>query len=234
MYAREPRKVRLEYGKRIWSEVFENNPKIARYEEQGDFQVYQARVNGLRPYASAKTATRWTWRDDYKPPVGEFFFYAYELAWASRLESRVIIEPNQKKSASPNKDWGWDRWQELVRLMVLAGLKVTQLGPRGTKRISGADLIETETFRHAAAALSRARAAVLPEGGLHHAAAAVGLRAVVIYGGYISPRQTGYDLHVNLFTGEKPCGMRLPCRHCDDAMAKISPEEVLERLRGIL
>ena len=46
--------------------------------------------------------------------------------------------------------------------------------------------------------LSGARAAVLHEGGLHHAAAALGMPAVVLFGGMISPRNTGYDVHVNL------------------------------------
>ena len=234
MFARDQRKVRLDYGKRIWSEIFENNHKIAGLDEVGDFQVYRARVNGLRPYASVKTTTQWTWRDDYKPPVGEIFFERYEIRWAERLQPNIVIEPNTKKLASPNKDWGWERWQELVRLINQGGLGATQLGPMGTKRISGAEFIETRTFRHAAAALARAKAAVLPEGGLHHAAAAVGVRSVVIYGGYISPQQTGYDMHVNLFTGGAPCGWRTKCRHCVDAMAKIEPAEVFEKLKALL
>jgi ADP-heptose:LPS heptosyltransferase len=86
----------------------------------------------------------------------------------------------------------------------------------------------------AAATLSRARAAVLPEGGLHHAAAAVGVKSIVIYGGYISPQQTGYNLHENIFTGGEPCGMRIPCRHCEKAMASIAPEMVMEKLKKIM
>lgn len=234
LYAQDPRKVKLDYGKRIWNEVFDHNPKIALPEEPGNFQVYHARVFGLRPYASAKSASRWTWRFDYKPPVGEIFFDRFELGWAERLEPNVVIEPNQKNSASPNKDWGWERWTELVRLAGLAGIRMTQLGPVGIKRVSGAEFLETPSFRKAAAALARARAAVLTEGALHHAAAAVGVRAVVIYGGYISPAQTGYESHVNLFTGGEPCGWRIPCEHCSKSMAQIAPEQVLEHLKKLL
>jgi hypothetical protein len=231
---KDPRKVKLDYGKRIWNEVFENNPRIALPEDQGDFQVYRPREFGLRPYASSKSGTKWGWRNDYKPPVGEFYFTRYEAGAVERLEPGVIVEPNMKGSASPNKDWGWANWQELVRLIGLAGWRATQVGPVGLNRISGAEWIETRTFRMAAATLSRARAAVLPEGGLHHAAAAVGVKSIVIYGGYISPQQTGYNLHENIFTGGEPCGMRIPCRHCEKAMASIAPEMVMEKLKKIM
>lgn len=228
----DPRKVRLDFGRRLWNEVFDHNPRIAKSADK-DVQIYQPRANGLRPYAARKTEQRWTWRD-YKPPVGELYFQPDELAFAETHSPDVVIEPNLKGNASPNKDWGLQRWERLVVLLRAAGLRATQLGPRGTRTVAGADLIETRNFRHACAVLGRARAAVLSEGGLHHGAAVVGVRSVVIYGGYISPRQTGYDLHVNLFTGGHPCGMRVRCAHCVEAMSRISPEAVMVELRKLL
>lgn len=226
----DPRKVRLDFGKRLWNAVWDHNPRIAALDENGDFQTYHPRVNGLRPYCAGKTPDRWTWRE-YKPPVGEIYFQPAELEMAARHAPDVVIEPNLKGKASPNKDWGADRWAKLISLMRSAGIRPVQLGPIGTRRFQGADLIETPTFRSACAVLARARAAVLPEGGLHHAAAAVGVRAVVLFGGYISPAQTGYETHANIFTGGKPCGMRLACNHCARAMQKITPEMVLAELQ---
>lgn len=232
MQKKDPRKVRVVYGKRLWSEVFDHNPRIAHSVDK-DAQEYHARVNGLRPYCVGKSEQRWAWTE-YKPPVGELYFQADELAFAGQFSPDVVIEPNLKGMASPNKDWGGDRWQKLVGLMRAKGLRPVQLGKPGSRKLDGADLIETRNFRHACAVLARARAAVLTEGGLHHGAAAVGVRSVVIYGGYISPKQTGYDLHANIFTGVQPCGMRVPCMHCDEAMRQIKPEMVLERLMEIL
>jgi len=229
---KDPRKVRIDYGRAIWNELFDHNPRIARAHDK-DVQVYHPRVNGLRPYASAKTEQRWTWKD-YRPPAGEIYFQPDELAFARKFSPDVVIEPRLKGNASPNKDWGVERWRKLVVLLRAEGLVPVQLGPRGSQPLAGAELIETRNFRHACAVLARARAAVLTEGGLHHGAAAVGVRAVVIYGGYISPRQTGYDLHVNLFTGGKPCGMRIRCEHCAKAMAAIAPEMVVVELRRLL
>jgi ADP-heptose:LPS heptosyltransferase len=85
--------------------------------------------------------------------------------------------------------------------------------------------------RQASAVLAGAALLISPEGGLHHAAAALGLRAVVIFGGFISPATTGYDLHRNFFTGGQACGMRLACAHCAEAMARITPEEVAAAAR---
>lgn len=229
---KDPRKVRLDYGKRLWNEVFDHNPRIAHSTDK-DVQVYYPRVGGLRPYATFKSMERWRWTD-YKPPVGELYFQPDEIAYAAQFSPDVVLEPNLKGNASPNKDWGLARWNALIGLLRAAGLQPVQLGPAGTRVLPGVTLIETKSFRWACAVLARARAAVLSEGGLHHGAAVVGVRSVVIYGGYISPRQTGYDLHTNLFTGGEPCGMRTPCKHCAAAMAAIKPESVMEHLLGLL
>jgi hypothetical protein len=229
---KDPRKVRLDYGKRLWNEVFDHNPRIAHGYDK-DVQVYYPRVNGLRPYCRGKTLERWTWQD-YRPPVGELYFQPDELMLADQYRPDVVIEPTLKGGASPNKDWGLRNWEALVALMSRAGIRAVQLGRPDTRVLAGASLIHTSNFRRACAVLSRARAAVVHEGGLHHGAAAVGVPAVVIYGGFISPRQTGYDLHTNLFTGGEPCGWRTPCKHCASAMAKITPDMVFERLLAIL
>ena len=141
----------------------------------------------------------------------------------------MILEPRLKPAASPNKDWGWQRWAELARRLDRHGLRVAQFGGPSTRPLPGAEVIACASFREACAVLSRARLAVLPEGGLHHAAAALGTPAIVIFGGFISPRQTGYLHQLNLFTGGAPCGMRKRCRHCEQAMRRIEVDEVVAR-----
>ena len=93
----------------------------------------------------------------------------------------------------------------------------------------------TPTFQDACTALSGAAAAVLPEGGLHHAAAALGVPAVVIFGGVCSPANTGYGPHVNLYEPHgSPCGQRVACAHCRRALAAIGPETVADHLDRML
>lgn len=212
------------------------NPRIARPGEEGDFQGLKS-CPGHRPYIQDKGIANWQWKSwDTKwlaegagIPHGEIYLSPVEQAFGDAHSGRVVIEPNLKAGASPNKNWGWENWETLVRLMVKRGYTPTQLGPKHTRLIKGAEFIETPDFRYGCAVIKRAEIAVLHEGGLHHAAAAFGVRAVVIFGGYISPAQTGYAIHDNLFEGEKGCGSRMPCHHCKKIMGRFSPEVVFGR-----
>lgn len=238
MQERDPRKVRIVYERRRWHEAFDHNPRIARPEEQGDFQVLEPRRDWLRPYCVQKRVDRWIWRK-YEPPAGELYFTEAELDFGERHAGRVIVQPHLKAGASPNKQWGWINWNKLAWLArEKLGVTVTQIGSGTVPVIDGAEHIGTAGMRLAAAMIARARAVVASEGGLHHVAAAVGTPAVVIYGGYISPAVTGYPEQKAFFgtSAKYPlgCGNRQECDHCRQAMASISPEAVFEALREIL
>lgn len=238
MQQTDPRPVRVMYERfNRWPDTFNNNPRIARPDDIGDLQVLHPRVNYLRPYMQEKGRTQWRWKR-YAPPVGELYFTAAEREFGERHAGRVIIEPTIKPGASPNKAWGWIKWNKLAWLLGRQGIKVTQLGPHGTPLLEGADLVVTPNLRMAAAVLETARGAVLPEGGLHHTAAAVDTPAVVIYGGYIGPMVTGYAKQTSFFTetAEHPigCGMRVECPHCAAAMAAIAPDAVAKAVEAML
>lgn len=180
-----------------------------------------------RPFTTRVRDSRLPWRfTAWQAEPGELFVAG------GRPNGLVVVEPHIKPGASPNKDWGWRRWQALVRSVRLPW---AQLGPPGVRVLTGVTHIPTETFAQACRVLSGAAAAVLPEGGLHHAAAALGVPAVVVFGGFASPANTGYAAHVNLYMAEGgPCGQRLPCDHCAAAMAAITPRRVAQELEGVL
>ena len=131
-----------------------------------------------------------------------------------------------KVRASPNKQWGWERWQALADELNRRRVCLAQLGPAGIRCLAGGPHLITASFREACAVLAGASALVGNEGGLHHAAAALGVRGAVPFGGYISPRLTGYAIHDNFHVDDPAhplgCGMRAPCAHCAAAMASIS------------
>ncbi len=221
--------------------LWAGNPRIATPEAVARGLPVQTIDNGpgCRPYVDygRTTATRWAYTD-WRATPGEL----YDIE-ARKPQDYVIVEPHIKAKASPNKDWGRERWQDLARRL---DLDWVQLGPPGTRLLDGVRHIETASFFDACRALTGARAAVLPEGGLHHAAAALGVPAVVIFGAMTSPANTGYDSHVNLFdamggvpAGRSlseggPCGMRVPCGHCARAMARIAPPTVATHLEQLL
>jgi ADP-heptose:LPS heptosyltransferase len=148
----------------------------------------------------------------------------------------VVIEPTVKDMGAcvgANKQWPIERYLRVAAGLADDGEFPVSLGPtRG-----GWDVLPrviTETFRDALCVLSLARLYIGPEGGLHHAAAALGVPAVVIFGGFSSPAATGYPWHVNIAAPGKPCGSTAYCAHCRDAMAAITVERVLEAARAEL
>jgi hypothetical protein len=237
----DPRKCRLTYQgipKFVrWDDlIFQNNPRIAKPGEVGDFQELPARdMSNMRPYHTAKTAERWTYNLNFRPDVGEIYFTDAEREFGARHAGRIIIESHIKPGASPNKSYGWVRWNKVAWLLSKTGIRVAQLGPAGTPTVDAADLIVTPNFRMACAVLETAKAYVGNEGGLHHAAAAVGIPGVVVMGGFTPVELTGYSMHRNLGASlGEACGMRTPCKHCAEWMTRITPEQVVNELREIL
>jgi ADP-heptose:LPS heptosyltransferase len=232
-----PVAVRSKKGGARWHPIWDNNPRLARpdsFVSGGDVQWCE-NYPGRRPYLDYKRfdnrnpATPLVFVPSFRVEPGEIYFSAQERELAKHGRGRIIIEPNIKPGASPNKDWSWSRWRRLAR--ELRDLPLLQLGVPGSRVLEGVQFLSTLNMRTAAAILAGAELVIAPEGGLHHAAAALGVRAVVIFGGFISPATTGYDMHRNLFTGGQACGMRIPCRHCADAMAKITPAQVAAAAR---
>lgn len=237
------RRIAFGDGQRIiWDkhseEVFRDNPNIARPGAERDADVEWVHYyKGHRLY-NRQDGGRWIWNLDFRPKPGEVFFDRNEIRNATRYGERfVIIEPDVPvwKTVAPNKDWGHAKYQKVADKLRAAGHRVAQFRhQRSGPPLNGVDQFRSLGFRDALAVMSHASLYVGPEGGMHHGAAAVGIPAVVLFGGFIPPSVTGYETHTNLTGGAEACGSIKPCRHCADAMAAISVNEVihaaLERL----
>lgn len=218
--------------------LWNGSPYIRQYYDDRADRIVNA--PGHRPYIAEKTPTHWIWRDFEATPA-EIFLSPDERAFAAAAAwgatEPVVLEWGIKPKASPNKAWPLDYWRELVEWLLANGYRPVSLGdPTARPPLPGVDHIATPTVRHAAAVLEYARAYVGVEGFLHHAAAAMGAPAVVMMGGYIGPRNTGYALpnHRYLTGGAKACGARFGCRHCEAAMQNIKPGDVRQALTGVL
>lgn len=215
-----------------WFDVWDNIPYILRRPVPGcEIIVHGA---GQRPYIEAKTPEKWVWKR-YSPHPAEIVFTPAELAFAAPHAGRVMIEPHGKAVGHSNKVYPYLRWLEVVRSM--PETQFVQCGAGDLPWIMEPNVkhVVTPSFRHAAAVLAGSRALASNEGGLVHAAAAVGVRAVVPMGGFIGPDVIGYKANRNLFTGTGlGCGMRANCVHCQKAMARITPAEIVSNLKEIL
>lgn len=235
----DPRRRRVQildqYGRARTNPIWDGNPRIAPARVPGEARGDYLRVrNGpnCRPYHLEKRPDRWIFNPGFRPDAGEIYFSDEERAFASSVSPQIVIEPTLKDRAPVNKQWPAAYWTRFVALAGVEGLELVQLGPAGTRPLPGVSWILTPDFRRACAVLARARAYVGHEGGLHHAAAALGVRGVVIFGGFIPVEVTGYPIHRNLGVSfADACGTRVArCAHCEREMARITPEEVLAAL----
>ena len=239
------RRIAFGDGSRIfWSrqaaEIYLNNPNVAPpgSEHRARDLEWIPYYKGRRFYGHQVGEKRDRWKFvDWTCPTGEIYFsdqerVAFRKKWPDGLPERpVVIEPTVKAHGAcngHNKQWPIERYREVAHQITKAGHWVVRLGtnPMDAPEL---DLVHTATFREALIFLAMARLYIGPEGGLHHAAAALGIPAVVIFGGFNTPRSTGYSWHENLTAGgdASPCGMIEPCPHCARAMKAISVSDVL-------
>jgi hypothetical protein len=221
--------------------IFRCNPNIARPGSERDSDIEWTRYyKGHRIY-NRLGDRKWIWNLDFHATPGEMFLDDDEkIAGLRHGSGFVLIESNVEahKSVAPNKDWGRAKYQAVADYLMDRGVRVAQFSyAKGAPPLGGVEIIRTLSFRDAIAILANAALYVGPEGGLHHAAAAVGIPGVVLFGGFIPPSVTGYETHTNLTGGAVACGSLLPCQHCKKAMQAISVEEVckaaLERLHMV-
>ena len=231
-------------AREVWrdetEQIFAGNPHVSRLAQiaAGARIVWLRNYYGHRPYLDYQRGEpgRRQAFAPYRAAVGELFFTADERAAAAavvagaRRDSRPLLAIEPHVAFGPNKDWGLANWQALVD--ALRG-EVVFLQPNyGKPLLSGVHGVAA-SFRGFAVVLEQCDAHVGPEGGLHHAAAAVGCPAVVLFGGRIAPAMTGYPGHENLYVEGpgSPCGMVAPCAHCRACFAAIGVEMVIAALR---
>lgn len=216
----------------IESEIFRNNPRFV-FDSSGIPLVLN---NPNTNYCKQDTPTRAIHRYDrhvieqiceaYGIPDPklkcELFFTEAEYNRVDELERLiggpfVVIEPNVKNEYGVNKEYSFGKWQLVANELLSNSIKLVQTGQPGVKVLDGViDLTGCLTFREAALLVSRSRLLVASEGGLMHAANAVGTRAVILVTGFIHPTMTCYPENTNIWIGAEhgPCGMKTQCLKC--------------------
>jgi ADP-heptose:LPS heptosyltransferase len=213
-------------GRRRSHFLWEQSDYIAQPQQECEHSI----VNGgnARPYIDYQRTTkiRWAFNLAYRPTPAE-------LPWigaCSQAQGMILVEPFIKPGASPNKQWG--RWQELVD--AAPSLPWGQPLMPGATALRGVAPLPTRNFTEVCAMLRAARCAVLPEGALHHAAAAVGCPAVVLVGAYIPASVTGYDDHITIAVDDpEATGWRVFNHRCQQAWKTITPQRVLQAIKAL-
>lgn len=210
--------------------IFRGNPNIAfPGQERGRDVEWKAYYKGYRGY-NAQGPGHWEWNVKWKCTPGEIYLSDEEEKYGQRLgKDFIVMEPNVEswKASSPNKDWGRGNYQSVATSLLNDGHRIIQfMYPKSGPILRGVKSIVTRDFRDALSIMRNARLYIGAEGGLHHGAAAVGIPAVVLFGGFIPPSVTGYDGHTNLAGSDRFCGSFSRCQHCLDAMMRITQDSV--------
>jgi len=231
-------------GKILWgpfsAEIFRGNPNIAVPGQERDSNIEWFQFHpGHRIYAiHNKPQSHLIWNYNFKVSAGEIYFKDKPAKWGSNL---ITIEPNVFKGDAPgkeysiNKQWPVDRYQKVADYLSAKGFLVAQpVYRKSVVRLRNVRIVETPTYTDALALIRAARLHIGPEGGLQQGAAAVGTRAVILFGGFSPPKIMGHDTHINLVGDQNPCGSLKYCSHCAEAMKRISIGEVIAAADGVL
>ena len=140
----------------------------------------------------------------------------------------------------PTKDWIPSYWHELIDRLTDKHI-IVQLGDQNEiqsdKVVSFAGKLG---IRESIAVLEKCNLFIGGVSFLMHAASAVGVRSVIIYGGRETPQNSGYDNNINLYQKIDcgPCWIHEEdgevCQNNLECLARIKVDTVLESINQIL
>lgn len=221
------------HGKLRTHPIWAGNPAIATDDIHGDSVQSLVSAPYARPYLLTQPMTPesgWVFNPDFRARDHLAKIYLTESEWQLGLDAKanfgayVLIEPYSKH---PNLRWPLAHWQTLVAdRSDLTFLQHTHAAAKDFL-VPGAVPIETNSFREACGLLSAADCYIRGESGMLHAAAALGIPSVAIWGGCMDWEVLGgYPQQVGVGITPPCCGSYLPCAHCASIMAAIPPSEV--------
>ncbi len=223
----------------VCEDILAYNPNVAKPAQETKANlIWLPHYKKVFPYCRYDGQQRkYIWNYNFKAEPGEIFFAPNDVM-PRVSEPFIIIEPNVawQRSSNINKDWGEGKYEALTKALVAHGCTVVQcIHSNSRRKLRGAQQIVTTTFRQAIRIMANASLAIVPEGGNHHAAAAVSVPAIVLWGAWSPPQTMGYASQIKL-TGQEQlgCGNTDLCPHCRAAFAGIGVEEVYEAAMGVM
>lgn len=145
---------------------------------------------------------------------------------------------------SPYKNWYEDRWQEVMERLFKKGIVVIQIGASWDPAILNTVDMRGHTIKEAVSVIKHAAVHMGVDSFSNHASAAVGTRAVILFGS-TSPIGSGYPGNKNIWKSSLECSpcyrefvnkMENPCPYNKKCMDQITVDEValaVEELYGL-
>jgi ADP-heptose:LPS heptosyltransferase len=251
MFLGEAEKIHKKTGMKVrpvggtgWSILFEQVDFITQ--EDGIDVISVNRRDGVsgsqspvKYYIENQTSNKVTFRN-YKPKPFNLKFSNKEKNAAKQLldayniqKKWVVINPDYKNSFfNENKNWGFDKFQELTNKLS-EHIQVVRFLP-GTNfqepLLENAVNIETPDIRLNLACLQSSTLGVSFDGLYIHVMSGMNIPCVNIMGGLLHPNIMSYEGNINLYYKHPntPCGMKVLCEHCKEGNASITVDQVYE------
>jgi len=216
----------------------------------------------IHSYAEKQTAKRMHWKQgghasqiiakgfgvEHANPTCDLVFSKDEEDWIAQfLEAYKLNVPYVVIEPGTNRDWfgglrGWphDKWELLVQRFSndYPNIPIIQIGMKNTPAIQSAiDLRGKTNFRQAALLMRQGTLFVGTEGGLMHAAKAVGANALILWGGVTLPEFAGYPDSQRIichYVACAPCGNLGWCDKEHICMNEISVDEVMREIQQLI
>ncbi len=232
---------------------------IVRYVRRRSGTWYAHIDMRLHSYVARETPDRMVWKDgghivdillanygltarDYEC---EMYFSTDEEEAVNRLQESlkiatnfVVIEPHSNSQWFGDlREWPFERWERVVEWLSDRNYPVVQIGEGGSSVLRGAiDITGRTSFREAVLLMKRAQLFLGQEGGLMHAANAVNVPSVIVWGGLTMPEFAGYSKHTILCTRVDcaPCGLRGNCPHDKKCLTTVESADVISAVSGTL
>jgi len=226
-------------GAARWAAIWDHNPILATPNDvaRGEPVRHVLNAPDARPYIWYPFTKElgWTFHPSFRCRDHRARIYLTEAERARGTRARdqygpyVLIEPFTKHQ---NFRWPLDRWNALVASCPDLTF-VQHTHPETPVLVSGA-YPEPATFREACGLLTGCALYVRSESGMCHAAAALDVPQVTIFGGCMDPEVMGYYPRQTVLAEGPPCGRWLPCDHCAAVMARLTVDTVLAAVRAVL
>ena len=224
--------------RRRWHPIWDGNPVIVKPHDVGQPKHAIVSAPHARPYIvyPFTEESGWTFNKAFaaREHIAKIYLTADERQFGQRVADDgpfVLVDPWSKHV---NLRWPVSHWQVLVNHL-LTQYRVVQHVWGDAPVLHNVETVQTPSFRLACAVLSYAALYVRGESGMCHAAAALDVPNVVIWGSCMDwDVLGGYPTQLGVGVGDRCCGRWLPCPHCKQAMYEIDPLQVIRATRNQL
>lgn len=176
---------------------------------------------------------------DYSEIINEIYLSELEIKEYTKKfnlpKNYAIVNPNAKISYTPNKQWGINKYQEVIKQC--QNIFWIQVGVLGDSSLEGVEnYIGLTSFRELAFLVKKADFVLADEGLLNHIASAFKTKSLVVHSGFSQIEISNYDSTLPIVNKPQvecaPCWITESCpqkmKYCTE---QISVNQVIESIK---